>query len=84
LLRRESTGLRLFGIDTISVAIPTHRDEGRSCHREFLCRSPPILLLEDADLSDNRILGAPWKLHLLPFFSEGIDGLPVAAIAELR
>lgn len=82
-LRTGSPGLRLFGIDAISIASPAHREEGRACHRGFLCGSPPILLLEDADLSDDRILGIPWTLHLLPFLSEGIDGLPVAAVAEL-
>jgi len=82
-LRTECPGLRLFGIDAISIASPSHREEGRACHREFLCGTPPILLLEDVDLSDDRILGIPWKLHLFPLLSEGIDGLPVVVIAEL-
>jgi arylformamidase len=82
-LRTEIPGIRLFGIDTISISSPPHREEGRACHREFLCSPCPILLLEDADLTDDHILGAPWKLYLFPFLSEGIDGLPVVAIAEL-
>jgi arylformamidase len=82
-LRKECPGVRIFGLDAISIASPARREEGRACHREFLCGSPPVLLLEDADLSDDRILGGPFTLHLLPFIAEGIDGLPVAAIAEL-
>ncbi|HMA05464.1 MAG TPA: cyclase family protein [Methanomicrobiales archaeon] len=81
-LRAESPGLRLFGIDAISIADPSHRDEGRACHREFLCGSPPILILEDADLEDDRILDDPWTLHLFPLLAEWIDGLPVVAIAD--
>jgi arylformamidase len=82
-LRRECPGLRLFGLDAISIASPARREEGRACHRGFLCGSPPILLLEDADLSDDRILRLPFTLHLIPFIAEEIDGVPVAAIAEL-
>ena len=82
-LRRECPDLRLFGIDTISIGISSHREEGRSCHRSFLCDSPPILVLEDADLGDARILGGPFRLSLFPLLSEGIDGLPVVAIADL-
>ncbi|MDD1671258.1 MAG: cyclase family protein [Methanomicrobiales archaeon] len=82
-LRTEVPGLRLFGIDTISIASPPHREEGRACHRGFLCGPHPILILEDVNLTDDRILVASWKLVLFPLLSEEIDGLPVVAIAEL-
>jgi arylformamidase len=82
-LRTRCPGLKVFGIDTISIAVPSHREEGRACHRGFLCDSPPILLLEDVDLTDDRLLNISWTLHLYPLISEWIDGLPVVAIAEL-
>ena len=82
-LRAECPGLRLFGIDAISIADPSHREEGRACHRGFLCDAPPILLLEDADLSDSRLLDRPFTLRLHPFLAEWIDGIPVVALAEI-
>ena len=81
-LRRHLPRLRLFGIDAISISNPAHREEGRACHRNFLCGSPPILLLEDIDLSDPRIPGRPWTLRLYPWILETIDATPVVALLE--
>ena len=81
-LRARLPRLALFGIDAISVSIPGRKAEGRDCHRAFLCGSPPILLLEDADLSDPRLLSGPWRLHVFPYLAEDLDGIPVVAIAE--
>jgi arylformamidase len=82
-LRAECPGLKLFGIDIISITDPSHREEGRACHRRFLCDYPPILLLEDADLTDDRLLNHSFTLELHPFMAEWIDGLPVVALAEI-
>jgi len=82
LLRANLPTLRIFGTDTISIGSPLHRDEGRACHRAFLCGSPPILILEDLDLSDSRLAGEGFALHVYPWFREALDGVPVVAIAE--
>jgi hypothetical protein len=58
-----------------------HRDEGRSCHRAFLCGSPPLLLLEDLDLSDPRLAGRDLSLWVYPWLREPLDGVPVVALA---
>ncbi|MDD1663986.1 MAG: cyclase family protein [Methanomicrobiales archaeon] len=82
LLRKQLPSLRIFGVDTISIGSPLHRDEGRACHRAFLCGSPPIMILEDLDLSDPRLAGHGFSLHVFPWFREPLDGIPVVAIAE--
>ncbi len=82
LLRTGIPSLRIFGVDTISVGSPLHRDDGRACHRAFLCGSPPIMILEDMDLSDPRLAGPLFALHVYPWFREPLDGIPVVAIAE--
>jgi arylformamidase len=82
LLRRNIPSLKLFGVDTISISTPAHREEGRACHRAFLCGLRPILLMEDIDLSDTRLSGGGWSLHMYPWLLEALDGIPVTAIAE--
>ncbi|KQC04375.1 MAG: hypothetical protein APR53_03250 [Methanoculleus sp. SDB] len=82
-LRSLCPHLRLFGIDTISVATPLHREEGRACHRAFLCERSPVLLLEDVNLGDDRLLSGVWRIHLYPFLYEPLDGVPVFACAEM-
>jgi arylformamidase len=82
LLRERLPSLELFGMDTISIASPLHRDEGRACHRAFLCGSPPVMILEDLDLSDPRLAGQGFALHVYPWFREALDGIPVVALAE--
>jgi arylformamidase len=81
-LREKCPALRIFGIDQISVATPAHRDIGRECHRRFLCRKSPILLIEDMDLSDTRLLEGAYTLHVYPFLVDDLDGVPVIAIME--
>jgi arylformamidase len=82
-LRQECPDLRLFGIDTVSVAIPSHREEGRKSHRAFLCESPPIFLLEDVNLSNGRLTEGSWQLRLYPILFDDLDGVPVIALAEV-
>jgi kynurenine formamidase len=83
ILRSKYPSLRLIGIDTISVANYLHKEPGRSCHREFLCGNPPILILEDADLIDDSLGQKPFTLTLFPVILDNIEATPVVAIAEL-
>lgn len=82
-LRLTYPSLRLIGIDAISVANYLHKEEGRSCHREFLCRDPPVLILEDADLADDRLGWGPFTLTLFPILLDHIEATPVIALADL-
>ncbi len=82
-LRLTYPSLRLIGIDAISVANYLHKEKGRSCHREFLCRDPPILILEDADLADDRLGQEPFTLTLFPVFLDDVEATPVVVIADL-
>lgn len=81
-LREACPALRLVGIDTISVAHHLHREEGRACHRIFLCGTPPVLILEDADLRNRRLGERPFGLRIFPFIHGEVEATPVAAVAE--
>ena len=83
-LRMENPALRLFGIDTISIAVPAEPEEGAEAHCAFLCGSPHIFLLEDVDLSYGRLLGEPWILRLYPVVFDDLDAVPVVALAEFE
>jgi arylformamidase len=78
LLRKRCPRLRMLGIDTISIATPSHRMEGRESHRAFLCDKDPIYLLEDADLSSIDS-GEKFALTIFPWLLEDLDGVPVTA-----
>lgn len=75
--------LRVFGLDTISIATPLHREEGRAAHRAFLCGPNPILLLEDLDLSSEDLLDGAFRLRLYPIVYDDLDGVPVIAVADI-
>lgn len=81
-LRSRYPALRLVGIDTISIANPGKKDAGQACHREFLCNDPPILILEDADLSDEWLIRNSFELILYPMIIGKIEATPVVALAE--
>jgi kynurenine formamidase len=81
-LRKECPSLRLLGIDTLSISSPLQREEGRACHRAFLCGSSPILLLEDLDLTPAHIVGRAWRLRIFPWIRAQLDGVPVMAFLE--
>lgn len=81
-LRSRYPALRLVGIDAISIANPSHKEAGRACHREFLCNDPPVLILEDADLSDDRLLQGSHALVFYPVFLGTAEATPVVALAE--
>lgn len=81
-LRLECPSLRLFGTDTISVTSPSHRNEGRECHRVFLCDDNPILIAEDLDVSDPLLSSAPLHVSIYPWISDAPDGIPVQVFAD--
>ncbi|KUG20534.1 MAG: cyclase family protein [Methanomicrobiaceae archaeon] len=81
-LRREYPGLRLFGLDAISIARPDRPDEGLAAHQGFLCKSPPIAVLEDLDLSGGILTEGCWRLRIYPLVHDDLDGVPVIALAE--
>jgi len=81
-LREKCPHLRLFGIDQISISSVLHREVGHESHRKFLCEGRPILILEDLNLSDTRIMGS-FRLHIYPFMIDEIDGVPVIAVIEM-
>lgn len=81
-LRKVFPELKLFGLDAISIASPEHREEGREAHRRFLCGEAPIILLEDAKLSELPLSGIPFRLRIYPYFYDRLDASPVIALAE--
>jgi arylformamidase len=81
-LRKACPSLHLVGIDTISVSSPAHREEGRACHRAFLCGTPPILLLEDLDLAPVTATEQRWRLRIFPWINAPLDGVPVISFLE--
>ena len=83
-LREICPQLKLVGLDTISISNPSHREEGRTAHRAFLCGEFPLLLLEDADLSNPRLVGNIFELHIYPWIVDEVDATPVTALAILN
>jgi kynurenine formamidase len=82
-LRTACPSIRLFGTDTISISNPQHRDEGRECHRAFLCGEKPIILAEDLDLSDPSLSSSPLVVTIYPWILDNLDGVPIHAFAEV-
>jgi len=83
-LRKRCPHLRLMGIDTISISVPSHRNEGHQSHRAFLCDDRPILLLEDADLSFTSLTQGVYTLYIIPYLIEVTDGIPVVGLMEIN
>jgi kynurenine formamidase len=83
-LRKMCPDLRLMGIDTISISVPSHRNEGHQSHRAFLCDDRPILLLEDADLSFTSLTQGVYTLYIIPYLIEVTDGIPVVGLMEIN
>jgi arylformamidase len=82
-LRKMCPDLQFLGIDTISISVPSHRIEGHDAHCAFLCNNDhPILLLEDADLSHEYLLEGVYRLLIVPYLIDEIDGVPVAGFLE--
>lgn len=82
LLREQCKELQLVGMDLISASLPAQRELGHCCHRSFLCRDRPILLLEDAFIPETGSLGGPFTLSVYPFLVDELDGVPVIAFLD--
>jgi kynurenine formamidase len=82
-LRTHCPAIKIFGTDTISISNPSHREEGRECHRNFLCGKKPILIAEDLDLSNPALSQGPLTVTIYPWIVDDLDGVPVHAFAEL-
>jgi kynurenine formamidase len=78
-LRNRCPGLRAIGMDFISLTSFQNRETGREAHRQFLGKTP-ILLIEDMNLGE--VFVDPTKVICLPLLIEGADGAPVTIIAE--
>ena len=79
-LREICPRLKVVGLDTISISNPSHREKGHAAHKAFLCGEFPILLLEDADLSDPRLMGEIFELCVYPWLVDEVDATPVVAL----
>jgi kynurenine formamidase len=75
--------LKLLGIDCVSIAHPRHAEEGGEVHRTLLCRDPPVLILEDMDLSLGGLSTAVFRMIVLPLLHDRLDGTPAAVLALL-
>ena len=82
LLTKHCKNLRLIGMDIISVSLPGQRSIGQECHRTFLCRDAPILLLEDLFIPELKNTYSPMTLSIYPFLVDDLDGVPVIAFLE--
>lgn len=86
-IRREYSGIRCIGIDTISISSFQHRDEGREAHiaafKELDEFGEPLLLIEDMKLNINSserfgiMFVFPWQI-------EGLDSVPCSILVELK
>jgi kynurenine formamidase len=81
-LRQQLLHLKLFGTDTLSISNPSYREQGRECHRRFLCIDPPIVIMEDMDLSSDCLARGTWRLRVYPLILDALDAVPVVALAE--
>ncbi|HIO70317.1 MAG TPA: cyclase [Campylobacterales bacterium] len=71
--------IRVIGFDSISISSFQNREEGREAHRRFLNPKRPILILEDMDLREVKILK---RVQIVPLRVSNSDGLPCTVIAE--
>lgn len=73
--------LKAVGLDTLSAASPSHPDEGGETHRLLLRPDRPIAILEDMDLSDDRLTEGELTLYIVPLFTADVDSTPVTVLA---
>jgi arylformamidase len=83
-LRKKCPGIKVLGIDAISVSSWSDRDTGRQAHRAFLAHSRPILLLEDVDFSGINAQSCIERVLISPLRVAGADASPCTVLAEVR
>lgn len=81
LLREKYPKIRAVMIDSISVNAWQNKEIGRIAHKEFLCKSPEILIIEDADLS-MLIKNNLKKVIIGPLLINAADGSPCTILGE--
>jgi kynurenine formamidase len=69
------------GIDAISFAAAEHLAEGIEAHKIVFNQARPVLLIEDLNLAYD--LSKLLRVHIIPFFIEGVDSCPCTVIAEV-
>jgi arylformamidase len=80
-LRKQCPQIRAIGMDFISLTSYQNREIGRVSHREFLAKSP-ILLIEDMDL--RHLTETPMQVICLPLLLANADGAPISIIAQVK
>lgn len=84
-IRENYPDVRAIGVDCVSVSCCRHRESGRETHKILLqangFNGPPVLILEDVDLSSN--LNGLKEAMVVPFFVRGIDSAPCIIIGVL-
>jgi kynurenine formamidase len=70
------------GLDTISFAAAEHLAEGIEAHKILFNLPRPVLLIEDLNLAFD--FSKLLRVHVVPFFIEGVDSCPCTVIAENR
>lgn len=83
-IRQNRPGLRVIGLDLMSVTSYDHRALGKKAHNAFLHEDHPgnpLLVIEDMHLSE--LISSPKKVIVSPLIVKNADGSPVTVIAEL-
>ena len=83
-IRGRFPDVRIFGFDTISLSSWTDRETGRRAHRAFLGEEPPILILEDMDLSPLGPGTCVLHVTVSPLRVAGADAAPVTVTARVE
>lgn len=84
-IRNNFHNVHAIGIDCISVSRHGLKDPGRETHRILLQANgfdgPPVLILEDVDLSTG--INGLKQVMVVPFYVTGIDSAPCVIIGVL-
>lgn len=80
-LREEFINLKCVGIDSISINAYKNKESGRLAHREFLNKTPEILIIEDMDLRKVRE-GFLSQVIVAPLRINNSDGASVSILAK--
>lgn len=83
IIRDKLPNVRVIVLDTISISSYTNRQIGREAHRKFLNPKKPILIIEDANLSELNTQNIN-KLIVAPLNIANTDGAPCSIYAELE
>lgn len=82
-IRNNFPGIKLIGINSLSLTSFQHRDEGRKAHLEFLNPKHPILIIEDMDLSEVNDSTHFNEIIISPLQVKHVDGVPVSILAKI-